>query len=372
MKFFNSLSLKWRPKFFNDFVGHKFVIKILINSLKLNKIHNCYLFYGSYGVGKTSLARIFSKGLNCINGITNLFCGKCLNCLNIDLGKSCDVIEIDAASRTKVEDIKEILDKVYYLPISMRYKIYIIDEVHMLSRYSFNALLKILEETPNHVKFIFATTEINKIPDTILSRCMSFNLKPLSKIDIFNRLHYIINKEKIFISKNSINIISSYSKGSMRNALILLDQLILFNNGFYISNNSVYLLLDIVHDKWIFLFMKYLFLKDNKIFYFLNKLNNLNINYYNFISSLLDKLYILLFLIIFPKNLNNLNKFYEKKSLSIFIRFKKYILLNDLIFYYKIFLYCQEKILLYYNKKIIFDFYVLKSFIYKNNSFVIK
>ncbi len=359
-----NLSLKWRPKFFKDFIGHNNIIEILINSLKYNKIHNCYLFYGSHGIGKTSLARIFSKSLNCIKGINYNFCGKCINCINIDLNKSSDVIEIDAASRTKIEDIKEIFDNINYLPIYMRYKIYIIDEVHMLSRYSFNFLLKILEEPPKHIKFILATTEINKIPDTILSRCISFYLKSLSEKNIIKRINYILYKEKIKLDINIIKIISLYSNGSMRDALNLLDQLLMLNINNNFSFNKIYSLLDIVDYKLILLFMKYLFEKNNKIFYLLNKLNNLDINYNNFLLILIENFHNILLLFLYPKYKYYLNKYFIK--IDYLINLKKKINLKDIIFYYKLFLLCKKNILIINNKRIIFEFYVIRAFIYNN------
>lgn len=359
-----NLSLKWRPKFFKDFIGHSNIIEILINSLKYNKIHNCYLFYGSHGIGKTSLARVFSKSLNCNKGISYNFCGKCFNCINIDLSKSSDVIEIDAASRTKIEDIKEIFDNINYLPIYTRYKIYIIDEVHMLSRYSFNFLLKILEEPPKHIKFILATTEISKIPDTILSRCISFYLKSLNEKNIIKRINYILYKEKIKFNDNIIKIISLYSNGSMRDALNLLDQLLMLNLNNNLSFKKIYSLLDIIDYKLILLFMKYLFEKNNKIFYLLNKLNNLDINYNNFLLVLIENIHNILLLFLYPKYKYYLNKYFIK--INYLIDLKKRINLKYIIFYYKLFLLCKKNILIINNKRIIFEFYVIRAFIYKN------
>ena len=173
------LARKWRPKTFAEVVGQEHILTALSNGLKGNRLHHAYLFSGTRGVGKTSIARLFAKGLNCVNGVTAEPCGQCAHCRAIEEGNFIDLIEIDAASRTKVEDTRELLDNVQYKPVQGRYKVYLIDEVHMLSRHSFNALLKTLEEPPEYVKFLLATTDPQKLPITILSRCMQFHLKAL-------------------------------------------------------------------------------------------------------------------------------------------------------------------------------------------------
>ncbi|QNS01663.1 MAG: DNA polymerase III subunit gamma/tau [Buchnera aphidicola (Pentalonia nigronervosa)] len=217
------LARKWRPQSFKDIIGQKYIITAILNGLLLGKIHHGWLFYGTRGIGKTTIARLIAKSLNCVKGITPYPCGKCIICKEIEQTRCPDVIEIDAASRTKVEDMREILDSIFYSPIKTRFKIYLIDEVHMLSRNSFNSLLKTLEEPPEHVKFILATTDIEKIPKTIISRCLCFNLQTLSEEKIFNFLKKILNIESIKYDDQSLKVISHYAKGSIRDALNLLE-----------------------------------------------------------------------------------------------------------------------------------------------------
>lgn len=194
------LARKWRPKTFSDVVGQTHILTALSNGLKENRLHHAYLFSGTRGVGKTSIARLFAKGLNCVHGVTAEPCGECEHCKAIEQGNFIDLIEIDAASRTKVEDTRELLDNVQYKPVQGRYKVYLIDEVHMLSRHSFNALLKTLEEPPEYVKFLLATTDPQKLPITILSRCMQFHLKALEQQQIAQHLEFILTQEKIPLS----------------------------------------------------------------------------------------------------------------------------------------------------------------------------
>lgn len=225
------LARKWRPKTFSEVVGQQHVLKALINGLDQDRLHHAFLFAGTRGVGKTTLARIFAKSLNCEQGVSSTPCGECLSCQEVDTGRFVDLIEVDAASRTKVDDTRELLDNVQYAPSRGRYKVYLIDEVHMLSTSSFNALLKTLEEPPPHVKFLFATTDPQKLPVTILSRCLQFNLRRLDIIQISGHLANILPKENIEFEQAALIEIARAADGSMRDALSLLDQAISFGAG---------------------------------------------------------------------------------------------------------------------------------------------
>ena len=219
------LATKWRPKSFSDLVGQEPIVKALANSLDNNRIHHSYLLTGTRGVGKTTLARILAKCLNCeTKGVSSDPCSECISCESIDQGQFVDLYEIDAASRTKVEDTRELLENVQYMPTQGRFKIYLIDEVHMLSTHSFNALLKTLEEPPSHVKFILATTDYQKIPSTILSRCLHFGLNRISVKTISDQLTKILLDENVTFEKEAIENISRLADGSMRDALSLAEQ----------------------------------------------------------------------------------------------------------------------------------------------------
>ena len=225
------LARKWRPKTFSEVVGQQHVLKALINGLDQDRLHHAFLFSGTRGVGKTTLARIFAKSLNCEQGVSSTPCGECQSCQEVDAGRFVDLIEVDAASRTKVDDTRELLDNVQYAPSRGRYKVYLIDEVHMLSTSSFNALLKTLEEPPSHVKFLFATTDPQKLPVTILSRCLQFNLRRLDVTQISDHLVNILQKENIEFEQAALVEIARAADGSMRDALSLLDQAISFGAG---------------------------------------------------------------------------------------------------------------------------------------------
>ena len=225
------LARKWRPKTFAEVVGQQHILTALANGLRENRLHHAYLFSGTRGVGKTSIARLFAKGLNCVNGVTAEPCGVCEHCKAIEEGNFIDLIEIDAASRTKVEDTRELLDNVQYKPVLGRYKVYLIDEVHMLSRHSFNVLLKTLEEPPEYVKFLLATTDPHKLPVTILSRCMQFHLKALEQSQIAEHLGYILNQEQIPFESLALDKLASAAQGSIRDSLSLTDQAIAMSNG---------------------------------------------------------------------------------------------------------------------------------------------
>ncbi|NRA61952.1 MAG: DNA polymerase III subunit gamma/tau [Psychrobium sp.] len=225
------LARKWRPNSFEQVVGQQHVLQALINALETQRLHHAYLFSGTRGVGKTSIARLLAKALNCEVGVSATPCGQCQSCQEIEQGNFIDLIEIDAASKTKVEDTREILDNVQYKPTRARYKVYLIDEVHMLSRSSFNALLKTLEEPPEHVKFLFATTETQKLPVTILSRCLQFNLKALAPPQIIGQLDKILQAEKVEFDQPSLAMLANAADGSMRDALSLTDQAISHGSG---------------------------------------------------------------------------------------------------------------------------------------------
>lgn len=225
------LARKWRPKNFAETVGQEHVLKALSNALDSERLHHAYLFAGTRGVGKTTIARILAKALNCETGITAEPCGKCSACREIDEGRFVDLIEVDAASRTKVDDTRDLLDNVQYAPARGRFKVYLIDEVHMLSKSSFNALLKTLEEPPPHVKFLLATTDPQKLPVTVLSRCLQFNLKRLTPALIRERLELICKEESVAAEVPALTMIARAADGSLRDALSLLDQAIAFCGG---------------------------------------------------------------------------------------------------------------------------------------------
>lgn len=225
------LARKWRPKNFSETVGQEHVLQALINALDSERLHHAYLFSGTRGVGKTTIARILAKALNCETGITSSPCGKCSACVGIDEGRFVDLIEVDAASRTKVDDTRELLDNVQYAPAIGRFKVYLIDEVHMLSKSSFNALLKTLEEPPPHIKFLLATTDPQKLPVTVLSRCLQFNLKRLIPTLIKDRLSHICKAENVKTETAALTMLARAADGSLRDALSLLDQAIAYGGG---------------------------------------------------------------------------------------------------------------------------------------------
>jgi DNA polymerase-3 subunit gamma/tau len=228
---YTALARKWRPKRFEELTGQEHVLQALSNALATNRVHHAFLFTGTRGVGKTTIARILAKCLNCETGIGPTPCGTCATCREIDEGRFVDLIEVDAASRTKVDDTRELLENVQYAPTRGRYKVYLIDEVHMLSTHSFNALLKTLEEPPPHVKFLLATTDPQKLPVTVLSRCLQFNLKRLSVSLIASRIKTILEAEGIAFEPAAVQLVAEAADGSMRDGLSLLDQLLAFGGG---------------------------------------------------------------------------------------------------------------------------------------------
>jgi DNA polymerase-3 subunit gamma/tau len=225
------LARKWRPRNFAQLAGQEHVVQALTNALTQNRLHHAYLFTGTRGVGKTTIARIFAKSLNCETGVTATPCGVCNACTEIDSGRFIDLIELDAASNTQVDNMRELLESALYTPSSGRFKVYIIDEVHMLSKSAFNAMLKTLEEPPAHVKFILATTDPQKIPVTVLSRCLQFNLKQLPPALIITQLQFVLGQENIPFEIGALSLVARAAQGSMRDALSLLDQAIAYSSG---------------------------------------------------------------------------------------------------------------------------------------------
>src|SRR4051812_48668354 len=225
------LARKWRPRVFEEIVGQPHVVTALANALDSQRLHHAYLFTGTRGVGKTTLARILAKAINCETGITSHPCGKCRACTEIDAGRFVDLLEVDAATNTKVDEMRELLDTAQYMPVAGRFKVYIIDEVHMLSRHAFNSMLKTLEEPPEHVKFILATTDPQRLPVTVLSRCLQFNLKPLTPPLIAGHLKKVLTAEGIPFEEPALAEIGKAAAGSLRDSLSLLDQAIAHGGG---------------------------------------------------------------------------------------------------------------------------------------------
>lgn len=244
------LARKWRPKSFREMAGQEHVLKALVNALDHNRLHHAYLFTGTRGVGKTTIARIVAKCLNCESGISSQPCGTCSSCTEINEGRFIDLVEIDAASNTSVENVRELIDNSQYLPSRGRFKVYLIDEVHMLSKSAFNALLKTLEEPPSHVKFLLATTDPQKLPATILSRCLQFNLKNLSVERIVEHLKHILGQEMIPYEEPALWLLGRAADGSMRDALSLTDQAIGFGNG-KLSSDDVRAMLGSINQQFI-------------------------------------------------------------------------------------------------------------------------
>ncbi|QJC38669.1 DNA polymerase III subunit gamma/tau [Enterobacteriaceae endosymbiont of Donacia fulgens] len=363
----NVLAIKWRPQSFNDVVGQNHVIQAIKYSLLKKKIHPAWILSGSRGVGKTTIARIFAMGLSCLKGITHNPCGLCENCISIKNNSFLDLIELDSASKTKVEDIREILEIIYYFPVKGRYKIYIFDEFHMLSKHSFNALLKIIEEPPEYVKFIFATTELQKIPITITSRCMQFNLKLIEKNIILNQLKKILNKEKIKYNEEALDILSNAAYGSMRDALSLTDQLISMGS---LTIENVYLMLGLIEKKYLFLLINnFKTKKNNLIFSIIDKISVFNINWDNIITELMMLIHNILKIKILYKNsdsfFRNLN--FRKDIIIFYQKTLKNFSENELKFLYNILNTGKKNLHLAPNPRIGFEMIILEILIYFNN-----
>lgn len=255
------LARKWRPKTFTELVGQAHVVRALSNALTQNRLHHAYLFTGTRGVGKTTIARILAKALNCADGVTATPCGHCAACQAIDSGNFADLIELDAASNTQVDAMRDLMDNLQYSPVYGRYKVYLIDEVHMLSKSAFNAMLKTLEEPPAHVKFILATTDPQKIPVTVLSRCLQFCLKQITPALIIARLTDILAAEQIRADQTALKLLAHAARGSMRDALSLLDQAIAFCNN-CVEEAGTRAMLGVVNQDYLFALLQGLVQKD--------------------------------------------------------------------------------------------------------------
>ena len=285
---YKALARKWRPKNFNEVMGQNETVSVLKNALVSERVHHAYLFTGTRGVGKTTMARIFAKALNCEKGVTPEPCGNCFSCQGIDNNNMVDLIEVDAASRTKVEETRELLDNVQYAPTQGRFKIYLIDEIHMFSKHSFNALLKTLEEPPGHVKFLLATTDHEKIPATVLSRCLKLNLKKISNKSLVEYIEQVLKGEGVSSSKEAAKIIAESADGSARDALSLLDRMIVLSDG-SINTTDVSKLLGII-DKTIVMRMFELIAENNQneVFKLARQLAELAPNYELILDQMLS------------------------------------------------------------------------------------
>ncbi|WP_343192512.1 DNA polymerase III subunit gamma/tau [Buchnera aphidicola (Taiwanaphis decaspermi)] len=295
------LARRLRPKNFKEIIGQKTIIKAINNSILSKKIHHSWLFSGIRGIGKTTIARLLAKVLNCTNVLNANPCNNCKNCKEIDQGCFIDFIEVDAASKTKIEDTKELLDNMEYKPIKGKYKVYLIDEIHMLSRYSFNALLKTLEEPKKYVKIILATTDTTKIPKTILSRCLHFNLKSINKRQIIKYLEKILKLEGVIFDKESIIKIAQKSEGSLRDCLNLTEKIIALSNG-NINIDNTNKELGLLDKKYIInLFENIINKEPKKLIHILNKVEDKGLNIEYVLTDLLELLYNLSMMKYHPK-----------------------------------------------------------------------
>lgn len=352
------LARKWRPQLFKDVIGQKYIVTAISNSLILNRIHHSWLFYGMQGTGKTTLARLLAKSLNCKLKISPNPCRKCSNCLEIEQGNFIDLHEIDGASKTKVEDIKELLENIPYRPTKGRFKIYLIDEVHMLSRHSFNALLKTIEEPPKHIKFILATTNLKKIPDSILSRCLYFQLKPINFKKIFLHISNILNQENILYEKKAIMLISQHANGSLREAITLIEQIISISNN-NITEKIVKCTLNISNNDIILEIFMTIINQNIKTFsLLLDKISTSNINWENILIEILKALHYISMLQINPEIKSQ--SFYSKKNTKQIEEISNSLNHQSIYSYYKIALQGKKELSITPNQKMSVEMTLLR------------
>ena len=296
------LARKYRPHTFEELVGQTHTVKTLVNALNSNNLHHGFLFTGTRGVGKTTIARIFAKSVNCEQGVSANPCGKCTTCIEIDQGQSIDLIELDAASHTGVDHMREILENAQYLPTKDRFKVYLIDEVHMLSKSSFNALLKTLEEPPSHIKFLLATTDPQKLPITVLSRCLQFTLNKLTHDEILGQLKFIMAAEELDYEESALSKIADFGNGSMRDALSLLDQSISYGNGSVLEKDIKAMLGLVQHDDIVELATLLIERKPAEIIAFVRKLAHQGENLNNALKDLTSLIHQISIAQILPNN----------------------------------------------------------------------
>ena len=301
------LARKWRPNDFSEVVGQEHVVQTLCNSLDQNKIHQAFVLSGTRGVGKTTIARILAKSLNCENGLDSKPCHECSTCLSVSEGSFMDFQEIDAASSRGVDDTKQLLETVMHMPSSSRYKVYLLDEVHMLSTQSFNMLLKTLEEPPEHVIFILATTLPEKIPATVLSRCLQFNLKNLTNRQLVDRLSYILKEEGVKFDQTAIEQIARAGRGSLRDSLTITDQAIAFCEG-RLSDSEVASMLGTLPSDNVLKLLKDIAERDSKsLLNNLNEISQLSVDYLRLIDLLLETIQLLAFAKVSDEILEEIN-----------------------------------------------------------------
>ncbi len=358
-----ALARKWRPHNFSEIIGQEHVTQSLINALIHNRLHHAYLFTGTRGVGKTTVARILAKAINCENLIDANPCGSCTSCLALAEGRLIDLIEVDAASKTKVEDTRDLLDNAQYAPNSSQYKVYLIDEVHMLSTHSFNALLKTLEEPPEHVKFLLATTDPQKIPATVLSRCLQFNLKRLTISQICQQMAYILTEERIDFESDALTLLANAADGSMRDGLSLLDQAIIYNAE--ITVEVVSLMLGSISDQPIKALLQHL--ADNNALELLNKISEIAELSPDF-SMIIQKIIYLLYRLVLIKSAPDILKNSEDKLLleELSVLFS----VEQLQLYYQIALLGQKDLMLAPQPQIGFEMIMLRMLAFNPQSVV--